>query len=537
MREIAACLSLASLLLGSYLLNCTVFPAVAVAFPLGREISTCCGAAMALAVAFVAFRSPHLVREGLWSGACLAAFGASLAMLAWGVVSGNTLLIALGSPFGGAGQVWFSVLAGIAFARLGFARSTVCVPSGFAVAYLVQALLEVSGTRLGYGFGILLYFLCTTVSYLLIRTPVREQLAIIREAHAPAVLDTTNPQSFLPLGSKVFVAVGLFNAALGYAFGSGAAATDTAFLLASFVPMLGLFFVMAVGRRTFSPDAIYLLATALVIAGLLLAPFRFLPASFLPDQTPALFLQSGFDCFSLLTYLLVASLGARNPIGSLSVSASVCAASHFGIACGAVAAQGADAIAGSSLDGTSWSLLFLTALVFAFTLFNLIAMKGFSFQRLANGLRPVPLSLAMDEPPAHSALPVDAPSDRFAANVFSAGSTPRPGTASPTTQPDTPSNSTASATAANLGVATDAPAFSAPEASLDERCTVVANRYQLTPREVEVLALLARGRTSPIIQEKLVVSQNTVRTHVRHIYAKLDVHSQQELINLVDAAR
>ena len=73
-------------------------------------------------------------------------------------------------------------------------------------------------------------------------------------------------------------------------------------------------------------------------------------------------------------------------------------------------------------------------------------------------------------------------------------------------------------------------------ADLDERCALVAHRFQLTPREAEVLALLARGRTSPIIQEKLVVSQNTVRTHVRHIYAKLGVHSQQELINLVDDA-
>lgn len=65
---------------------------------------------------------------------------------------------------------------------------------------------------------------------------------------------------------------------------------------------------------------------------------------------------------------------------------------------------------------------------------------------------------------------------------------------------------------------------------------MVAARYQLTPRERDVLGLLARGRTSPIIQERLVVSQNTVRTHVRHIYTKLGVHSQQELINLVDEA-
>ena len=36
------------------------------------------------------------------------------------------------------------------------------------------------------------------------------------------------------------------------------------------------------------------------------------------------------------------------------------------------------------------------------------------------------------------------------------------------------------------------------------------------------------------IAEELVISENTVRTHVRHIYAKLDVHSHQELIDLVE---
>ena len=49
-----------------------------------------------------------------------------------------------------------------------------------------------------------------------------------------------------------------------------------------------------------------------------------------------------------------------------------------------------------------------------------------------------------------------------------------------------------------------------------------------------MLRLLARGRTSPVIQEKLVLSHNTVKTHVRHIYAKLGIHSQQELIDIVE---
>ena len=51
-----------------------------------------------------------------------------------------------------------------------------------------------------------------------------------------------------------------------------------------------------------------------------------------------------------------------------------------------------------------------------------------------------------------------------------------------------------------------------------------------------MLRLLARGRTSPVIQEKLFLSHNTVKTHVRHIYAKMDIHSQQELIDIVEGA-
>lgn len=36
-------------------------------------------------------------------------------------------------------------------------------------------------------------------------------------------------------------------------------------------------------------------------------------------------------------------------------------------------------------------------------------------------------------------------------------------------------------------------------------------------------------------QETLVVSYNTVKTHVSHAYAKLSVHSQQELIDVVES--
>ncbi len=61
----------------------------------------------------------------------------------------------------------------------------------------------------------------------------------------------------------------------------------------------------------------------------------------------------------------------------------------------------------------------------------------------------------------------------------------------------------------------------------------LADRYGLTVREAEVFHLLAQGLNRPAIARELVISDNTVRTHMRSIYRKLDIHAQQELIDLV----
>ena len=47
----------------------------------------------------------------------------------------------------------------------------------------------------------------------------------------------------------------------------------------------------------------------------------------------------------------------------------------------------------------------------------------------------------------------------------------------------------------------------------------------LTPREREVLALLAEGLTNRGIEARLVVSGGTVHSHLRHIFAKLELPS------------
>lgn len=74
-------------------------------------------------------------------------------------------------------------------------------------------------------------------------------------------------------------------------------------------------------------------------------------------------------------------------------------------------------------------------------------------------------------------------------------------------------------------------------ASLDATCAALAQDRGLSGRETEILGYLARGRSQPYIREELVLSKNTVATHVKHIYQKLDVHSRQELLDLIEHAR
>jgi DNA-binding CsgD family transcriptional regulator len=53
---------------------------------------------------------------------------------------------------------------------------------------------------------------------------------------------------------------------------------------------------------------------------------------------------------------------------------------------------------------------------------------------------------------------------------------------------------------------------------------------ELTPREREVLLLAVRGYSNADICEALYVSEGTVKTHVRHILAKLDLMDRTQLI-------
>lgn len=91
--------------------------------------------------------------------------------------------------------------------------------------------------------------------------------------------------------------------------------------------------------------------------------------------------------------------------------------------------------------------------------------------------------------------------------------------------------------AADEAASTDAEDASQARGRFQARCDDVARTYLLSRRETEVMRLLAKGHNAAFIQEKLCISKSTAKTHINHIYKKLDIHTQQELLNLMEQGK
>lgn len=498
------CAALTLELLSSFIVNTMLFPNVALVMPVAREISTYSGAAFSIAVAVAAYVRPSLMREGVWSVACLASTVGAAILLYLGVLTNNTTLLLLGAPFGGLGSAWLAVLIGVGLANLGAARAMLAVPAGFVLEYAFRCGLMALGLPSSMGLATIAFVAALVASYLFIRHDARAILESVHDSTAPNVLNITSPSSYVSFSSLAFVSILLFNIACGFALGGARSASSVAGALISFIPVT-IALVVVVVRGSISTDALYRGSMLLVFAGLLTTPLLlfggllttplllFGGADPFNMQAHGTLLSAGSDLFNVLMYCFIAAVGARNKLGAVSVSASFLATQWLGIGIGAPVAQFVNEISTSNATVAAWITM---AITFAFVAYNYVGMRNYSFAETIEGITP-----------AHTESLVKNASGEEAAAQLAEEAEPAEG----------------------LQQKSDDTAF-------ETACAAVAEKHRLTARETEVFELLARGRTSPVIQEKLVLSHNTVKTHVRHIYAKLDVHSQQELINMVEEA-
>lgn len=70
--------------------------------------------------------------------------------------------------------------------------------------------------------------------------------------------------------------------------------------------------------------------------------------------------------------------------------------------------------------------------------------------------------------------------------------------------------------------------------SFTRRCDELSEQYRLSAREREAFFLLAKGHNAAFLTEQLCISRSTAKTHINHIYKKLGIHTQQELLNMVE---
>lgn len=293
----------------------------------------------------------------------------------------------------------------------------------------------------------------------------------ISSMEAPRDLAVTRPMSFLSPFSGLFVCIFLFHLAFGYALRfDGSISPPIGEYLSAAAIVIVAAIVMTV--RSFPADRLFEWSALGVVAGFLCAASG--QDGFSVLAVPMLHI--GSVLFDMTAWLALVSIGARNPltaVTTISWGRGICA---LGTVLGAqMGALSHDVI------GREPSLVFMVSgvLLLVFCAYVIVGLKSFTFAGVISGVEPVSLEAAGEGPTALEAART-------------------------------------------------------PEEAFASRCEAIASEFSLTPREAEVFAMLARGRDRAYIEEALVVSRNTVKAHVKHVYAKLGIHSHQELLDLVE---
>ena len=495
-----------------------------------REASTLVMTVTFLALTAIAYYRPQIIRARDLVALCCAASIASVAFVAVGLQLGNMACVSLGIFARSLGRSLAICLFALRLVQL---QSSKQVSFAVALGLFMASVLDLGKSAAGTPLiaTILMTAIHVGVALWAARGAGRV-LNIIGAGDSVDDLKLTDPAAFLPMFHGVFVCTLLFSAASGFAltFNEVAGAPASFFLATPLLAVLLLFLLVSWGNKR--EDFLFSVSVLIVMAGFLTTPLSFNETF---ANTSGTLLRFGEQCFEVLTWTVVMAIGRRNVYGCLFTVGAMRVMSSLGTIVGAVSGHITNGFVQTDfVMATGFAL----SMVFAFFAFLWCGFRTFSFTDAIESVTAVSNPVSSEvrvSAEAHSCAE-KAPAqvcESAQARELTAASGEEAGVV-PLADSQVASSLAAEAPAAPETVAPDErPAPSA----LEESCARLGDEFGLTEREREVFLLLAHGRNGRYIMDNLVISRNTAKTHIKHIYSKLGVHSHQELIDLATGAK
>lgn len=460
-------------LLSTWLMNVTAYPGFHDYAPWARDVATAAGGVAGVIYALYARWRPYglLGSAGFWACVSLLAV-APLLMLA-GVAWSNALLALVGSCARSATSPFVGVYLVFALMNLTGPQRMGALVVSYAIYFVGLGALEPLASSQA-------SWVQSALEALFVALPLAAVVPLHRKAFpmlckagtlgTQSELSPTNPAPFLLLNHRLYVVAALFQAAMGYATTFASSQSYPQPLM----PTLGVLVLLAacalLTRGATPMDSLYTLAFGCTLAGFLLTSGTVGGLGSVVTLACGSLCRVGEALFRIALWVALASIGARNLVGALPLVLMVNGIGSFGFEMGALTGHGIN-----YLMDTQSELLFVVEaiVVFVFALSNVMLARTFSFDATVAGVEPVKPVRELSEEAAGAR-------------------------------------------------------------NCDAICARLAVERGLTAREAEVLPLLARGRNVAYIMEELTLSRNTIKSYVARVYGKLDVHSHQELIDLVE---
>ena len=438
-------------------------------------------------------------------------------LLAMGLLAGiATVFVKLMAPNGafdpvfllfcvltGLGTAWVCLRMGIEYASVGSRRATMNAAAAFVAASLMYFLVRGLPDHFGLGVMALLPLgatLCTL-------TPVGD---------APMEEPVESHDHLLPRGFflRLMFAIAVFSAVVGVTRGFSALTQatnvldDRGCMVVFGMALVAMLLYVLVGTlgNDFDVSRLYYPVIILASVGILVMP--------LVDgagQAGGVFVGIAYACFVMIMWCLFAHVAYVTGVPAVRVFGLGRGTSALGTTAGWL--LGSQLAGHEMLDATS---MFVVSCVMVLALL-VVSMLVFNDRAVGMVLRMVGKRAAQD---AQISRDFVCANDNL--NVVAHGDHDGPRDASVPFEQD----------------GDDAQASKSDRAGTWTRsCLDIAARFGLSQRETEVLFLLAKGRTIAFIADELGVSFNTAKSHIRHVYVKIGVHTKSELLDLVEQGR